>query len=167
MDSVRVWRRRTAEKCWPGGAHEDVGNSPSVTRWRIDKPEHNGLSKSQILRGYRAFGDVLSHRRYVQSGYIRCYFDKQREVPPYMCTVGFAVRKAPSAVVRNRARRLMRESFRHRQHAVNTLCTKEEFAISCIFLLDARRIKGVLSFQYVDASVNDLLTSLLNRLTEV
>ncbi|PLX23740.1 MAG: hypothetical protein C0600_14230 [Ignavibacteria bacterium] len=166
MDSVRVWPRKTAERFSHAAVHAVAGNLRSVTSRSTDKSRSNGLSKLQILRGYRAFGRVLSRGRFVQSGYIRCYYELHREIPPYQCTVGFAVRKAPSAVFRNRARRLMRECYRERRHTLTSICEERAFSLSLVFLLDSRRVRERLDFDAADASMKSLITDLQNILAQ-
>jgi ribonuclease P protein component len=77
------------------------------------------LPKSAILRGHNAFGDVLQHGQVVHGRWIRCYVQRTEAgdaFPEFGAAVqiGFAVPKkiASSAVLRNRIRRLMRESVR-------------------------------------------------------
>lgn len=166
MDSVRAWPRKTAVRFSHAAVHADAGNLLSVTSRSTDKPRNSGLSKSHILRGYRAFGRVLSRGRFVQSGYIRCYYAVQREIPPYTCTVGFAVRKAPSAVFRNRARRLMRETYRQRHHSVESQCERQECSLRLVFLLDSRSAPGRLDHAEADASMEILIEQLQNKLAQ-
>ena len=85
------------------------------------------LPKSAILRGHNAFGDVLQHGLIVHGRWIRCYV----QVAPLEIAFtetgspvqfGFAVPKkiASSAVLRNRVRRLMRETVRkHKEQLWN------------------------------------------------
>lgn len=72
-----------------------------------------------ILRGHDAFGDVLAHGRLIHGHWIRCYvrIHQYEEMYPEFgnpVQLGFAVPKkiASSAVLRNRIKRLMRETVR-------------------------------------------------------
>ncbi|MDT8322726.1 MAG: ribonuclease P protein component [Bacteroidota bacterium] len=141
-----------------------AGNSLSVTNRSIDNTPRHRLSKSEILRGYRAFGRVLSRGRYVQSGNVRCYFDIKREIPPYQCTVGFAVRKARSSVQRNRVRRLLRESFRQRQSDLRFLCQQQKITLRCVFLLNAQKTGRHLAFAEVDEAMRNILNGVEEKL---
>lgn len=72
-----------------------------------------------ILRGHNAFGEVLQHGSLIHGHWIRCYVrirqyeDLYPESGPPV-QFGFAVPKkiASSAVLRNRVKRLMRETVR-------------------------------------------------------
>jgi ribonuclease P protein component len=78
------------------------------------------LPKSMILRGHDAFGSVLRQGSLIHGHWIRCYvrigtaepLDGKAVTPPIQ--FGFAVPKkiASSAVLRNRIKRLMRETVR-------------------------------------------------------
>jgi ribonuclease P protein component len=116
-----------------------------------------GISKSEILRGHEAFGTVIHGSQSVQSRYIRCYYRIEEQIPPYACMVGFAVRKAGNAVRRNRARRLMRETWRCRKGQLNQLCEEQRIRILTVFILDMRRVPGKLGFIDVDAQMEQLL----------
>jgi ribonuclease P protein component len=77
------------------------------------------LPKSAILSGHNAFGDVLQHGLVVPGRWTRCYVQLavgEGAYPEFGTPVriGFAVPKkiASSAVLRNRIRRLMRETVR-------------------------------------------------------
>lgn len=72
-----------------------------------------------ILRGHDAFGDVLRHGSLVHGHWIRCYvrIEQHETASPergIAVRFGFAVPKkiASSAVLRNRIKRLMRETVR-------------------------------------------------------
>ena len=87
------------------------------------------LSKSVILRGHDAFGEVLQHSQTVSGRWMRCYVQFARCECVYTkfsvpMKIGFAVPKkiARSAVLRNRIRRLMRESVRmEKEHLSESL----------------------------------------------
>lgn len=161
-----AWPRRTAGRCSHGVVQKGAGSSPSVTSPSTDKPVRNRLSKKEILRGYRPFGHVFSRGTYVQHKSIRLYYDIKREIPPYRCMVGFAVRKPKNAVQRNFLRRLLRESFRQRKHALVDYCQENHILLSCVVLIDPKRIAEPVNFDFIDASVAALLDSALKRLRQ-
>ncbi|MBE0645012.1 MAG: ribonuclease P protein component [Bacteroidetes bacterium] len=137
-----------------------------MTSPSTDKPVRNRLSKKEILRGYRAFGHVLSRGIYVQHRSIRFYYDIKREIPPYHGMVGFAVKKPGNAVLRNSFRRLMRESFRQRKHELWEYCQQQHCQLRCVMLVDPGRMKEPVSFDMIDASVAALLDAALKRLRQ-
>lgn len=81
-------------------------------------------------------------------------------IPPSECQVGFAVRKAPSAVLRNRVRRLMRESWRQGRHALAAACAAHDIRMTCVFLYDFRRAGQAPSFADVDERMRCLLRTI-------
>lgn len=141
-----------------------VGNSPSVTSPSTDRTRRNRVSKREILRGHEAFGHVFSRGTYVQHRGIRLYYDMQRAIPPYTCTVGFAVKKPRNAVQRNLLRRLLRESYRQRKHAVCHLIEESCMQLRAVFLVDPQKIHSDPNYQLFDASVTELLRLLHERL---
>lgn len=80
--------------------------------------------------------------------------------------VGFAVRKPKNAVQRNRLRRLLRESFRQRKHTLVDHCQEHHIVLSCVVLIDPKRIAETVNFDFIDASVAALLDSALKRLRQ-
>lgn len=162
MDSVPVWPQRTDEKSLPAGVQRAAGSSPPVTSPSTGNPRSNRIAKSEILRGYRSFGQVFSRGTHVKYRGIRLFYDIQREIPPYLCTVGFAVRKPRSSVLRNRLRRLLRESYRQRKHGLLEQCRELKIALRCVILIDASSHKES-SFHELDDAVTSLLAALVER----
>lgn len=80
--------------------------------------------------------------------------------------VGFAVRKPPSSVERNRLRRLLRESYRQRKHALLSLCQERSIALRCVFLIDAKSHQHT-TFHAIDAAVEELVAALHERLMKI
>lgn len=58
----------------------------------------------------------------------------------------------------------MRESYRRQKHALLEHCTENRICLRGVFLIDAQRQKGDVSFQTIDASVEMLITSAIERL---
>ena len=163
MDFAPAWRRKTAVNLSPEGVQRVAGDLRSVTSPSTGKPQSHTLPKSEILRGYRIFGRIMSRGTYVQSDAIRCYYDVQREIPPYQCMVGFAVKKPGSAVRRNRLRRLLRESYRQRKTELAELSSEHRFQLRCVFMIDAQKAPQP-TFSSVDAAISRILEDLLTEL---
>jgi ribonuclease P protein component len=142
------------------GARRGVGNSPSVTSQDIDRPLHCRISKSEILRGHDAFGNVISASNRLQVRFLRCFYRIEKQIPPYTCMVGFAVKKAGSSVLRNRARRMLRESWRIRKHRFVALCLQKEVQLRCVFIIDLTRAIEDFDFNLVDSLIDKILPQL-------
>ncbi|HTR80459.1 MAG TPA: ribonuclease P protein component [Bacteroidota bacterium] len=97
---------------------------------------HNTLHKSEILRGYSAFSDVLKNGEMIQSQELRCYFRtaEKKKGPPVR--VGFAVPRkvVPLAVDRNRIKRYMREAFRKNKIELHTTADKRDLQIVLVLV---------------------------------
>jgi len=138
----------------------DVGSSQSVTSQDIDRPSHCRISKTEILRGHDAFGKIISAHNRLQVRFLRCFFRIENQIPPYTCMVGFAVKKARSSVQRNKARRLLRESWRLRKGRFEALCTQREKQLRCVFILDVTRTLEGFDFKLVDTLMNKIVQEL-------
>lgn len=90
----------------------------------------------------------------------------QRKIPPYQCTVGFAVRKPGSSVRRNRMRRLLREAYRQQKEHIESLCQEQELHLRCVFLIDGKRGARQSSYPEVRAAVGTILKTLQRTLKE-
>ncbi|MBL0175025.1 MAG: ribonuclease P protein component [Ignavibacteria bacterium] len=122
------------------------------------------MSKTEILRGYRSFSEVLSRRAFVQAADIRCYYVIHREIPPCICAVGFAVKRQRRAVRRNAARRFLRESYRLHKHALAATCTSLHVGVKCVIMYSAPQKKENVEFRAVEETMKLLISSLVERL---
>jgi ribonuclease P protein component len=94
------------------------------------------LRKSELLRRGSDIERVLFRGRRLQSGAVRVYYGQAAE--PENRKAGFITAgRFPSAVARNRARRLLREIYR---------TNRESFPADCDILLRADRTVAELSY---------------------
>ncbi len=122
------------------------------------------LRKNEILRGRNTFSKVFSSGNKLVDKNIICFYRLEKsdtEINQIM--VGFAVsKKIGKAVVRNRIKRLMRESYRLNKHILFDIPSPNNFIASIILMYGKNnpiQIKNV-----VFDSVKQEIEHLLNRL---
>ncbi len=99
-----------------GAEQKDATNSLSATSVRssigFNPSLRFTLPKSEILRGYKSFTRVITSGNSASAPPLRCYYTRTGSTPSRVL-VGFSVsRNFKKATDRNRAKRLMRESYR-------------------------------------------------------
>ncbi|MEX2115332.1 MAG: ribonuclease P protein component [Bacteroidota bacterium] len=73
-----------------------------------------GLPKERILRGYKAFSDIIAKGNSLTAGSIRLFYSVDAASSP--TRAGFSVsRSIRKAAVRNRVKRCLREAVRHNE----------------------------------------------------
>lgn len=85
----------------------------------FNKETDRSLRKDEILRGYDAFKNVLIRSKIIEAGYLKCYLQLDTNTTsPQSRKVGFIVskRKVRKAFVRNRIKRLLKESYRNEKY---------------------------------------------------
>ncbi len=165
MDSVPAWRPRTDARFLPAVAQRAAGNSPSATnRATADSLPDNRLRKSDILRGYGSFRTVLSRQQSVRADGLRCYYAVLQKIPPGHVQVGFAVRRPTGSVERNRFKRLMREAYRTRWHALHARALALTDGYGCVIMLPADRFRGEDDHVRVAAAMDKVLERLCSAL---
>lgn len=167
MDSVPAWRPRTDARFSPAVVRRAAGSLPSATnRATADSLPDNRLRKSDILRGYGSFRAVLSRQQSVRADGLRCYYAVLQKIPPGHVQVGFAVRRPTGSVERNRFKRLMRESYRTRQHALQDLARTLSAGYGCVIMLPADRFRGADDHLRIGEAMDTLLVRLCTALSE-
>ncbi|HOV98828.1 MAG TPA: ribonuclease P protein component [Bacteroidota bacterium] len=99
------------------------------------------LRKNEILRGYNTFSEVFSHGNSFEARAIRMFVlghkDKESAV-----MAGFAVsRSVRRAVDRNRAKRLLREAYRHYKHLLWNVAKENKLSLSIVFVVKSSNIE--------------------------
>jgi len=127
----------------------------------------NTLHKSEILRGYSVFSDILKSGEFVQGPGLRCYFKKKRrENGETSVRAGFAVARkdVPLAVDRNRLKRLMREAFRRNKARINTAAKNKDLEIDLVLILKILRGAEVRKIQYttVEGALTEVLAKIIS-----
>lgn len=76
------------------------------------------LCKSEIVRGHNSFNDIFKSSHKLSSGRIKLFYNETKhnfKSPQTKLKVGFVIsaKRINSAVLRNRARRLIKEAYRN------------------------------------------------------
>ncbi|MCX7983870.1 MAG: ribonuclease P protein component [Bacteroidetes bacterium] len=119
------------------------------------KRRRNTLPKKEILRGHNAFLTILSTGKVFDGNILRAYvvIDK-RDTPDLK--VGFAIsRSIRKACERNRAKRLLRESYRQTKHRLYEALVVCRMRCALLFLLRAQRSSSVRRMRFSDIQ-NDM-----------
>ena len=128
----------------------------------------NTLKKSEILRGYSVFSDILKSGELIQARGLRCYF---RKVSPDKSgagvLAGFAVprKEVPLAVDRNRLKRLMREAYRLNKSAVNDTMRARESGLQIVLLFRKQKEQDVRLIRF--AEVERAMIEVLDKLNSL
>jgi ribonuclease P protein component len=127
----------------------------------------NTLHKSEILRGYSVFSDILKNGEFVQSSGLRCYFKKRRrENKATAVRIGFAVARkdVALAVDRNRLKRLMREAYRRNKAGINTALDKRDLEISLVVIFRSARGANIRMVRYatIENELNNVFAKIIS-----
>jgi ribonuclease P protein component len=127
------------------------------------------LRKSEILRGYSVFSEILKNGESIQSSALQCYFKKQkreRSVSPIRA--GFAVprRDVHLAVERNRLKRLMREAFRTNKAQLYEAVDGKDIQLALVFIFRKAGLANVRQIRYADIEndLNDVMLKIIFKL---
>ncbi|MGB2870069.1 MAG: ribonuclease P protein component [Bacteroidota bacterium] len=92
------------------------------------------LPRTEILRGYRSFSKVIAQGRPVGAPPVRAFYLVD-PAAQFSVKVGFAVsRSVRKAVLRNRAKRLLRESYRTQKHLLAGKLPAPNKALTIVFM---------------------------------
>jgi ribonuclease P protein component len=127
------------------------------------------LRKSEILRGYSVFSDVLKNGESIRGSALHCYvLKKKREAGAPAVLAGFTVprRDVPLAVGRNKLKRLMREAFRTNKMRLVEAVQKTDLQLSIVFLYkqksgtDIRRVH----YAHVESELKDMTAKIISMI---
>lgn len=138
-----------------------------------NQPGNNAYSfrKNEILRGYNAYSKVLQESVLLSSDYLKAFVNSENKDPvsidvtnsPHFTDnvkVGFIIakKKIKKAVLRNRIKRLLKESYRLNKNLLNPIHPE----VNIIFSLTDKGYKYFLNekdttFFFVDAEMKNLL----------
>jgi ribonuclease P protein component len=95
----------------------------------------NTLKRSEIIRGFRSFEQVLQNSRKIDNCDISAYLNICKEISEPLVKVGFLVskKKIKKSHYRNRIRRLLKESYRLNKQEI--LCNHIEPKLSLRILI--------------------------------
>ena len=127
------------------------------------------LRKSEILRGYSVFSDILKNGELIHCSALQCYVVKkktEKDMPPVR--VGFAVprRDVPLAVDRNKLKRFMREAFRINKELLHQAAGKAELQLALVFIFRNRKGANVRRIRYasIENNVKDMMSKIISTI---
>lgn len=164
MDFAPEWRRRTGGRCLHVVVPRAAGSSPSVMSPGTDNPRYRyTLPRSSVIRGHGSFRSIISKRHIVRQQDLTCFYDVST-IPPFSCRVGFVVKDAPTAVVRNHGKRILRECFRLQQGQLQDSCSQNKIGLQCIFMLYSGKKAPKPEFHTQFINVGICLSKIINDL---
>lgn len=128
----------------------------------------NTLKKKEILRGYSAFGKIITTGKCIKSGNLSFYYVVENLQSNFV-EIGFAIsRKIKGSVKRNRIKRLLKEYYRLNKEQLYLVLAKGNFSLKCVVIFNSRQIDKIkrLSFNNVKIDFEQLFKILLVNLTK-
>jgi ribonuclease P protein component len=119
------------------------------------------LRKEEIIRGRTAFQSIISSGNRLVEKVVLCFYQIEDSAnEPNQILVGFTVsKKIGKAVVRNRIKRLMRESYRLHKYILldSTKCIKCRASLIFVFGKTYSDISKKIKFSAVEQDIIQLL----------
>jgi len=89
------------------------------------------LRKNEIIRGYESFKRIFIKSKVIETRYLKCYLQFDDKISsPHSIKVGFTVskKKVKKAYIRNRIKRLMKETYRNSKHLLESYKINRDFS---------------------------------------
>lgn len=165
---MQEWQQKTVGRFSAGAEQKDDINSPLAIKCRsLQKlPLRATLRKSEILRGYLSFSQVLSKGTPLTEGPVRL-FALRVQSEKAETKVGFSVsRRISRAVDRNRGKRYLREAYRVNKTILDKKLADSPVKLHVVLMLsDSESLsKGEDKFRRISLSVERLLSRLSEQL---
>ena len=130
------------------------------------------LRKSEILRGYSVFSDILKNGESIHSSALECCVQKKiREKNTPAVRAGFAVprRDVPLAVERNKLKRFMREAFRTNKERLYEAAGTTGLQLALVFVFRNRGRADVRRIRYasIESDVKDMIVKIISMITRL
>jgi len=128
------------------------------------------LRKSEILRGYSVFSEILKNGESIQSSALQCYFKKQKKERNSLAVrVGFAVprRNVALAVDRNRLKRLMREAFRMNKEELREAVGQKDLQLALVFIFRNAGRGNIRRIHYgtIENDIKDVMSKIISAIS--
>ena len=132
----------------------------------------HSLRKSEILRGYSVFSEILKNGESAQSSALQCYFKKQkreRNISPVR--IGFAVprREVALAVERNRLKRLMREAFRTNKDGLLEAVSRMDLQLALVLIFRRAGHTNIRQIRYasIENDLKNVMSKIVSKITRL
>lgn len=127
------------------------------------------LHKREILRGNENFRKIISSGSKIFGKNILCFYliDENSIIKSNRILAGFTVsKKVGNAVVRNRIKRLIRESYRLSKSVLYETETMKNFVVSMVFIYNSSRKNSIknINLNIIKPELENLLEQIRQKL---